>query len=235
MGIANLTDSEEVEHLLVLKKLGFLELVNRQLTMVDRDEVDQLAVVFDVHVHLFDVGLIVQNIFFNSSLRFEETLESGLSESHLVKLFLLITNLFLSLELLLNDAITTIHCIHHSTYVEKFSLDPDPGLSEWVFPRLDGFVNVRGQLRSSGVGHDSQATVTIAIVIDCSLFKLDECRVDALIVVVGFVLGAGILFELLLLFLKRNDSFSEECLENVDLVLVTSELRRWLIFVNLEV
>ena len=64
--IANLTDREEVEHLLVLQEFGFLELVNRQLTMVDRDEVDQLAVVFDVHVHLFDVSLIVQDIFLNS-------------------------------------------------------------------------------------------------------------------------------------------------------------------------
>jgi len=132
--IANLAYREEVKHLLVLEQFGFLELVNRQLTVVDRDEVDQFAVIFYIHVHGFDVGLIVKNIFFNGRLRFEETLESGLSESHLIKLLLLVTNLLLSLELLLNDTITAIHGIHHSTYIKKLSLDPDPSFSERVLP-----------------------------------------------------------------------------------------------------
>jgi len=85
------------------------------------------------------------------------------------------------------------------------------------------------------VSHDPQAAVTVAIVVDSSLFELDERRVDALIVVVGVVLGRSVLFELLLLFLERNDSLPKERLENVDLVLVAGEFRRWLIFVNLKV
>ena len=169
--------------------------------MVDCDEVDQLAVVFNIHIHGLNVGLIVKNIFLNGRLRFEETLECGLSESHLVKLLLLVANLLFGLELLLNDTVTAIHCVHHSTNVKKFSLDPDPSFPERVFPRLDSFINAGGQLACSRVCHNPEGTITVAIVVDGSLFELDKRCVDALIVVVGVILGSGVLFELLLLFL----------------------------------
>ena len=74
MSISDFTDCEEVEHLLVLEKFGLFELVNCQLPVVDGDEVDQLAVVFHIDVHLLDCGLIVQNIFFDGRFTLEERL-----------------------------------------------------------------------------------------------------------------------------------------------------------------
>ena len=38
-----------------------------------------------------------------------------------------------------------------------------------------------------------------------------------------------------LTYLKRDNSFFEECLENVDLILITSEFSSWLIFIDLKV
>ena len=55
MSIADLTDCEEVKHLLVLEEFGFFELVNGKLSVVDSNEVDKLAVVLNVNVHLLDV------------------------------------------------------------------------------------------------------------------------------------------------------------------------------------
>ena len=77
MSIADLTDCEEVKHLLVLEEFGFFELVNSKLSVVDSDEIDKLAVILNVDVHLLDVRLIVNNIFFDSSLGLEERLEGS--------------------------------------------------------------------------------------------------------------------------------------------------------------
>ena len=199
--VTNLAYGEEVEHLLVLEQLGLLELVDGQLAVVDRDEVDQLSVVLNIHVHGLDVSLVVENIFLDSRLCLEETLESGLAKSHLVELLLLVANLLLSLELLLDDSVTSVHGVHHAAHIEQLTLDPDPRLPEWILPRLDGLVNVGAQLGGRGVGHDPQGAVTIGIVVDSSLLELDESSVDALIVVVGVILSRGVLLEFLLLFL----------------------------------
>ena len=64
--VTDLADGEEVQHLLVLEEFGLLELVDGQLTVVNRDEVDQFSVVFNVHVLCLDISLILENIFLNS-------------------------------------------------------------------------------------------------------------------------------------------------------------------------
>ena len=38
-----------------------------------------------------------------------------------------------------------------------------------------------------------------------------------------------------LTYLKRDNSFFEECLENVDLILIASEFCSWLIFIDFKV
>ena len=199
--VTNLAYSEEVEHLLVLEQLGLLELVDGQLAVVDRDEVDQLSVVLYIHVHGLDVGLVIENIFLDARLRLEEALEGSLAESHLVELLLLVTDLLLGLELLLDDAVASVHGVHHSADVEELTLDPDPCLSEGIPPRLDGLVDVGAQLGGRGVGHDPQGAVTVRIVVDRGLLELDEGGVDALVVGVRVVLGCRVLLEFLLLFL----------------------------------
>jgi hypothetical protein len=77
VSIADFTDCKEVEHLLVLEEFGFFELVNGKLSVVDSDEIDKLAVILNVNVHLLDVRLIVKNIFFDSSFGLEERLEGS--------------------------------------------------------------------------------------------------------------------------------------------------------------
>ena len=75
--IADFTNCEEVKHLLVLEEFGFFELVNCKLSVVDSDEIDKLAVILNVDVHLLDVRLIINNIFLDSSLGLEERLEGS--------------------------------------------------------------------------------------------------------------------------------------------------------------
>lgn len=48
-----------MQHLRVLLDFVFLELINRHLPVVDGDEVDELSVVLNVDVTLFDFGLKV--------------------------------------------------------------------------------------------------------------------------------------------------------------------------------
>ena len=58
--------------------------------MINRDEVNQLLVLFDVKFKLLDIRRISVNIFLNSRLGLEETLESRLSERHLLELRFLV-------------------------------------------------------------------------------------------------------------------------------------------------
>ena len=52
--------------------------------MINRNEVNQLLVLFDVKFQLLDICRVSIDIFLNSRLGLEETLESRLSESHLL-------------------------------------------------------------------------------------------------------------------------------------------------------
>ena len=56
------------------------EAVNRHLAVVDSDEVDQAAVVFDVNVGSFDTSLEVDDVLFFAGFGFEETLKSSFAE-----------------------------------------------------------------------------------------------------------------------------------------------------------
>lgn len=53
-----LLDAESVKHLVVLGSLQALELVDRQLSVVDGDEVDEFLVVIDIDVHLLNGGRV---------------------------------------------------------------------------------------------------------------------------------------------------------------------------------
>ena len=53
----NGADRHLVEHLGVLSNLVLLKPVDCELALVDCDEVNQLPVLFDLHVGLFDAGL----------------------------------------------------------------------------------------------------------------------------------------------------------------------------------
>ena len=70
--------------------LQALELIDGDLAMINRDEVNQLLVLFDVKFKLLDICRISVNIFLNSRLGLEETLESRLSERHLLELCFLV-------------------------------------------------------------------------------------------------------------------------------------------------
>ena len=58
MSVRNLTNAERVDHLVVRVRLQALELVNGDLSMVDRDEVDELFVLIGVHFELLDGGAV---------------------------------------------------------------------------------------------------------------------------------------------------------------------------------
>lgn len=61
--VRDLLDAEIVEHLVVGLRLQALKLVDGELAVVDRDEVNQLLVVLDIHVQLLDGGRVRVDIF----------------------------------------------------------------------------------------------------------------------------------------------------------------------------
>ena len=97
--VRHLLQTEAVKHLVVGIGLEALELVNADLSVVDRDEVHELFVLVNIDVELLDRGRVRVDIFLNGRLRHEETHQGGLSEGHLLKLRLLFSLLLLSLSL----------------------------------------------------------------------------------------------------------------------------------------
>lgn len=88
--VCNFLDAEHVEHLVVGVSLQALELVDGDLSVVDRDEVQQLLVLVDVDVELLDGRAVRVDIFLDRALRLEEALEGGLAHGHLLELGLLV-------------------------------------------------------------------------------------------------------------------------------------------------
>jgi len=62
MGVRDLLDAEHIKHLVVSLGLEALELVNRNMAVVNRDKVQQLAVLLDVDLELLDIGGVGINI-----------------------------------------------------------------------------------------------------------------------------------------------------------------------------
>ena len=108
--------------------------------------------------------------------------------------------------MIFDDTFTSIYSIHHAPDIEKLTFDPEPGLSKWILPIFDGLINSVTEFAGSRVSHYPQGTVSITIIIDSCIFELNECCVDALIVVVGVILCGGVFFELLLLFLLNMEN-----------------------------
>jgi hypothetical protein len=71
--------------------LVLLELVNCELALVDRNEVDKFAVLLNVNVCLFDACLEGKNVLFFARFRLEERLESSFTKAELFKLLLVVT------------------------------------------------------------------------------------------------------------------------------------------------
>lgn len=80
MGVGNFTNGKVVEYAKVLLDLVRLELLNSDVPVVDRNEVDELAVVLDFFCQDLDVLLVRNNVLLDRALRLEETLHSGLTE-----------------------------------------------------------------------------------------------------------------------------------------------------------
>lgn len=68
VGVGNLTDGEVVEHAKVLLDLVRLVLLNGHVPVVDRNEVDELAVVLDLVGQGFDVLLVLNNVLLDRAL-----------------------------------------------------------------------------------------------------------------------------------------------------------------------
>ena len=89
--VSNFLDAKHVQHLVVGVSLEALELVDGDLSVVDRDEVEQLLVLVNIDVELLNGRAVGVDIFLDCALRLEEALEGGLAHGHLLKLGLLIT------------------------------------------------------------------------------------------------------------------------------------------------
>lgn len=134
--------------------------------MVNRDKVDELLVLVNVHIELLDGGRVRIDIFLDCRLGLEETLQGCLAEGHLLELGLLVA--LLRLRLLLKDLLVAAagHGVHHGFHVEKLTAQHQPGLLEWVAPFFDVFGDCDGKVLGDGVRKDALGTVTITVGID---------------------------------------------------------------------
>lgn len=139
--VRNLADREVVEHSQVLSHLVLLVLVNRHMSVVDCNEVDQLSVIFDFLSDALDFLLIDHDIFLDGTLRLKETLHGGLSKRHLFQLSLLFLFLGLKFILLLNYLITAVHGVTRTKQVKQLTLYPNIGFTVWVFPLFNRWIN----------------------------------------------------------------------------------------------
>lgn len=111
MGVRNLAHCEVVEHTEILGDFVRLVLINGHVPVVNRDEVDELAVVLDFVRQRLDVLLISYDVLFYRALRLEKALHRCLTEGHLLKLGLLFLLLYLDGLLCLDNLVTAVHCV----------------------------------------------------------------------------------------------------------------------------
>ena len=202
--IRHLLDAESVQHLVVSLGLQFFELVDRDLSIVDRNEVHQFLVLVNIYVELLDCGRVRVDIFLDCAIRLEERLESRLSEGHLLKLSLLFTLLGFSLvlESLLLSASTK--SVHHGLDIEHFSSKLHPGIFERIAPFFDVVGDLLRQLLSDRVRQDALSSITIAVRIDRHIFERHQVQVDLLVVLVRLRVIDRVLSHLLGIFLQKQ-------------------------------
>ena len=63
VGVGDFLDAKHIEHPVVGLRLHALKLVNRDLAVVDRNEVEQLTILVNVNVQLLDRRCVGVNIF----------------------------------------------------------------------------------------------------------------------------------------------------------------------------
>lgn len=129
--------------------------------LIDSYEVYKFSVFLNIDVQLLNVGLVVEDIFLNSGLALEETLQSGLAHGHLIQLSLLGSLLLFGLLLHNDELVSSLHGIHHASDFEGFTLEPDPDILERSFPQVDVGNDVSWHIWGGRVGQDSLGPVLL--------------------------------------------------------------------------
>lgn len=199
--VRNLLDAEVVEHLVVGSGLQALKLVDGDLAVVNRDKVDELLVLVNVDIELLDGGRVGIDIFLDSRLGLEETLEGCLAQSHLLELRLLVALLRLSLLLEHLLVAAARHGVHHRLHVKQLTAQHQPRLLEWVAPFFNVFGDCDGKVLGDWVREDALGAVAITVGIDRHVFEGHQVQVNLLVVLVRLVIVDRELAELLGLFL----------------------------------
>jgi len=233
--VGDLTDTEGTEHPLVLVGLVFLELVNSHVTVLDGDEVHELAVVLDGVVGSLDVGLQGQLGGVLGRLALEEVLETGLAHLEFVKLSLIIASLLLGSHLHAHNVLTTSEGGKETLHVKLLSLEPDVGISVGVVHLVEGINDLLLNITDSRVSHGTLGHVAVTVVVNCDIFVLHEGVVHSQVVVFELVLVALHLLDVVLGFLHHDVSLLQESGEGVDLLSVLGDLGGVLVLINLEV
>lgn len=235
VAVSDLTDTEGTEHSLVLVGLVFLELVDRHVTVLDRDEVHEFAVVFDGVVSCLNVGLQGQLGGVLGVLALEEVLETGLTHLEFVKFGLIVASFLLGSHLHAHNVLTTSEGGKETLHVKLLSLEPNVGIGVGVVHLVEGIHDFLFNVANSGVSHSTLGHVAITVVVDCDILVLHEGVVHPQVVVFEFVLVALHLLDVVFGFLHHKISLLEESGERVDLLSVLGNLSGVLVLINLEI
>ena len=201
--VSDLLDAEHVEHLVVGEGLQLLELVDGLVAVVDRDKVQQLLVLVDVHVELLDRRAVRIDIFLDRALRLEEALESSLTHGHLLELGLLVALPGLGLGLQRFLGLATAHCRHHRLHVQHLTAQGHIRILEGVTPLVNVLIDLGRQFLRNRVRQHAFCAIAVAERVDGHILERQQVEVNLLVVLVLGVIVGGELTELLDLFLKK--------------------------------
>lgn len=210
VAVRDLADTEGAQHSLVLVGLVLLEFVHGQGSMLDGDEVHQLAEVFNSVVSSLDVSLQGQLGGVLGALALEEVLETGLTHLQFVKLSLVITSLLFAGHLHAHHVLTTSEGGKETLHVKLLSLEPDVAVGEGVMDLVESVDDLLLDITDSGVSHGTLGHVAVTVVVHSDVLVLHEGIVHSQVVVLELVIVSLHLLDVVFRFLHHDISFLQE-------------------------
>ena len=173
--VGDLLDTHVVHQAQVLPLLLPLELVYRDLTVVNCQPMDQFLVVGNVLICNFNGSLKIEDVIFLALARLENALKRGLALRKFLELLLIIALLGLRGRLHLDHGLSAYECVTHSLEIKELSLDHNVGLliripeaSEGrVYALLQIIVHIR-------VREDSLARLAVTVELYIIIFVFEQ-------------------------------------------------------------
>jgi len=203
VAVVDLMHAERTQHTLVLTSFVLLESINDTDSMETSEEIDQLAVLFNISISALNGSLQIYLHSVLGVLALEEVLETSFVEFKFIELPLVSATLCLNVELLLHDILTSLQTLKHAQAVQLLSLHPDVSITVGVLVTFEGLVDFLFSVTNSGVSKETLVHIAVTVVVDGDVLVLHEGEVHPQVVFVLLVMMRHHLFHVLFGFLHH--------------------------------